>query len=284
MAITICNNEMVTNMKKRILISVLLLALLFGILFGGIFLLRKNANEKEKIKSEEQTVELEKKTEKKEEQRKMDFVNVNLLEPYFSAEEIKSMEQQAEKLLKRDELFASVTTLICTDAIYETQNQIRFYFTLDDGSSLFASYKKEDNSFFFWTEKKEDSEQAIAEWLKQKEADTKAVDTSSWEESQELPIKWNEKGQENIPVVLSGKENLQGKIPEEDLNYLETKLQKFLEENNELRRELSISADKIIQTDQEITFEADFITPRIDKKQLQVTYHITEKSFGFMIQ
>ena len=51
MAITICNNEMVTNMKKRILISVLLLALLFGILFGGIFLLRKNANEKEKIKS-----------------------------------------------------------------------------------------------------------------------------------------------------------------------------------------------------------------------------------------
>ena len=275
---------MVTNMKKRILISVLLLALLFGILFGGIFLLRKNANEKEKIKSEEQIVELEKKTEEKEEQRKMDFVNVNLLEPYFSAEEIKSMEQQAEKLLKRDELFASVTTLICTDAIYETQNQIRFYFTLDDGSTLFASYKKEDNSFFFWTEKKEDSEQAIAEWLKQKEADTKAVDTSSWEESQELPIKWNEKGQENIPVVLSGKENLQGKIPEEDLNYLETKLQKFLEENNELRRELSISADKIIQTDQEITFEADFITPRIDKKQLQVTYHITEKSFGFMIQ
>ena len=252
---------MVTNMKKRILISVLLLAFLFGILFGGIFLLRKNANEKEKIKSEEQTVELEKKTEKKEEQRKMDFVNVNLLEPYFSAEEI-----------------------TCTDAIYETQNQIRFYFTLDDGSTLFASYKKEDNSFFFWTEKKEDSEQAIAEWLKQKEADTKAVDTSSWEESQELPIKWNEKGQENIPVVLSGKENLQGKIPEEDLNYLETKLQKFLEENNELRRELSISADKIIQTDQEITVEADFITPRIDKKQLQVTYHITEKSFGFMIQ
>ena len=52
-------------MKKRILISVLLLAFLFGILFGGIFLLRKNANEKEKIKSEEQTVELEKKTEKK---------------------------------------------------------------------------------------------------------------------------------------------------------------------------------------------------------------------------
>ena len=284
MGIIIYNNEMVTNMKKRILISVLLLAFLFGILFGGIFLLRKNANEKEKIKSEEQTVELEKKTEKKEEQRKMDFVNVNLLEPYFSAEEIKSMEQQAEKLLNQDELFASVTTLTCADAIYETQNQIRFYFTLDDGSTLFASYKKEDNSFFFWTEKKEDSEQAIAEWLKQKEADTKAVDTSSWEESQELPIKWNEKGQENIPVVLSGKENLQGKIPEEDLNYLETKLQKFLEENNELRRELSISADKIIQTDQEITFEADFITPRIDKKQLQVTYHITEKSFGFMIQ
>ena len=275
---------MVTNMKKRILISVLLLALLFGILFGGIFLLRKNANEKEKIKSEEQTVELEKKTEKKEEQRKMDFVNVNLLEPYFSAEEIKSMEQQAEKLLKQDELFASVTTLTCTDAIYETQNQIRFYFTLDDGSSLFASYKKEDNSFFLWTEKKEDSEQANAEWLKQKDADTKAVDTSSWEVGHELAIKWNEKGQENIPVVLSGKENLQGIIPDEDLNCLEIKLQKFLEENNELRREISIPSDKIVQTDQKITFEADFITERIDKKHLHGTYHIAEGTFGFSLQ
>lgn len=68
------------------------------------------------------------------------------------------------------------------------------------------------------------------------------------------------------------------------MNYLETKLQKFLEENNELRRELSIPADKIIQTDQEVTFEADFITPRIDKKQLQVTYHIAEGTFGFSLQ
>ena len=79
--------------------------------------------EKEKTKSEEQTVELEKKTEEKEEQRKMDFVNVNLLEPYFSAEEIKSMEQQAEKLLKQDELFASITTLTCTDAIYDIRGE-----------------------------------------------------------------------------------------------------------------------------------------------------------------
>ena len=45
-----------------------------------------------------------------------------------------------------------------------------------------------------------------------------------------------------------------------------------------------VSADKIIQTDQEITFEADFITPRIDKKQLQVTYHIAEGTFGFSLQ
>ena len=187
-------------------------------------------------------------------------------------------------MLKQDELFASVTTLTCTDAIYETQNQIRFYFTLDDGSTLFASYKKEDNKFLFWTQEKEYADTAIADWMQKKESETKAVDTSSWEESQDLPIEWNEKGQENIPVVLSGKENLQGKIPEEDLNCLESKMQKYLEENNELRRELSIPADKIIQTDQEITFEVDFITPRIDKKQLQVTYHIIEKSFGFIIQ
>ena len=93
-----------------------------------------------------------------------------------------------------------------------------------------------------------------------------------------------EKERENIPVVLSGKENLQGIIPEEDLNSLEIKLQKFLEENNELRREISIPADKIMQEDQKITFEADFKTARIDKKQIQITYQLAEKRFGFSLQ
>lgn len=83
---------------------------------------------------------------------------------------------------------------------------------------------------------------------------------------------------------MSGKENLQGKIPEESLNNLEKEMQKFLEGNNELRREISIPSDKIVQTDQEITFEADFTTERIDKKHLQVTYHIAAGTFGFSLQ
>ena len=277
-------------MKKRIVISTLLLVLVFGILCAGIILIRKNTEKEAKEQTVEQVKEQEKIREN-EEAKKEDaslenivFENMNLLENYFSGEKIKSLEEQAENFLRQDEAFASTKKLTCTDEIYETQSQIPFYFTTEDGSVLFSTYHKEDNLFLFWTETKENSETAVAEWLKQKEANTKAVDTKSWEEEQYLPSEWTEKGQENIPVVLSGKENLQGKIPEEDLNYLETKLQKFLEENNELRRELSISADKIIQTDQEVTFEADFITPRIDKKQLQVTYHIAEGTFGFSLQ
>ena len=209
---------------------------------------------------------------------------MNLLENYFSGEKIKSLEEQAENFLRQDEAFASTKKLTCTDEIYETQSQIPFYFTTEDGSVLFSTYHKEDNLFLFWTETKENSETAVAEWLKQKEADTKAVDTKSWEEEQYIPSEWTEKGQENIPVVLSGKENLQGKIPEEDLNSLEIKLQKFLEENNELRREISIPADKIVQEDQKIIFEADFKTARIDKKQIQITYQLAEKQFGFSLR
>ena len=186
--------------------------------------------------------------------------------------------------MRQDEAFASTKKLTCTEETYETQSQIRFYFITDDGSLLFSVYHKEDKLFSFWTEKKENSETAVADWLKQKEEETKAVDTKSWEEEQYLPSEWTEKGQENIPVVLSGKENLQGIIPDVDLNCLEIKLQKFLEENNELRREISIPSDKIVQTDQEITFEADFITERIDKKHLQGTYHIAEGTFGFSLQ
>ena len=277
-------------MKKRIVISVLLLVLVFGILCAGIILIRKNTEKEAK----KQTVELAKEQEKiseTEEAKKEDaslkdivFENMNLLENYFSSDEIKSLEEQAENFLRQDEAFASTKKLTCTEETYETQRQIRFYFITDDGSLLFSVYHKEDKLFSFWTEKKENSETAVADWLKQKEEETKAVDTKSWEEEQYLPSEWTEKGQENIPVVLSGKENLQGIIPDVDLNCLEIKLQKFLEENNELRREISIPSDKIVQTDQEITFEADFITERIDKKHLQGTYHIAEGTFGFSLQ
>lgn len=277
-------------MKKRIVISVLLLVLVFGILCAGIILIRKNTEKEAK----KQTVELAKEQEKiseTEEAKKEDasledivFENMNLLENYFSSDEIKSLEEQAENFLRQDEAFASTKKLTCTEETYETQSQIRFYFTTDDGSLLFSVYHKEDKLFSFWTEKKENSETAVADWLKQKEEETKVVDTKSWEEEQYLPSEWTEKGQENIPVVLSGKENLQGIIPDEDLNCLEIKLQKFMEENNELRREISIPSDKIVQTDQKITFEADFITERIDKKHLQGTYHIAEGTFGFSLQ
>lgn len=277
-------------MKKRIVISVLLLVLVFGILCAGIILIRKNTEKEAK----KQTVELAKEQEKiseTEEAKKEDasledivFENMNLLENYFSSDEIKSLEEQAENFLRQDEAFASTKKLTCTEETYETQSQIRFYFTTDDGSLLFSVYHKEDKLFSFWTEKKENSETAVADWLKQKEEETKVVDTKSWEEEQYLPSEWTEKGQENIPVVLSGKENLQGIIPDEDLNCLEIKLQKFLEENNELRREISIPSDKIVQTDQKIIFEADFITERIDKKHLQGTYHIAEGTFGFSLQ
>ena len=277
-------------MKKRIVISAVLLILLFGTLCGGIILIRKNTEKeamKQTVEQAKEQEEIREKEEAKKEAASLEnivFENMNLLENYFSGEEIKSLEEQAQNFLRQDEAFASTKKLTCTDEIYETQSQIPFYFTTEDGSVLFSTYHKEDKLFLFWTETKENSETAVAEWLKQKEADTKAVDTKSWEEEQYLPSEWTEKGQENIPVVLSGKENLQGIIPEEDLNSLEIKLQKFLEENNELRREISIPADKIVQEDQKITFEADFKTARIDKKQIRITYQLEEKQFGFSLR
>lgn len=279
-------------MKKRIIFSAILLVLVIGVLFGGIFLLRKNTTTK-KPETKAKTVHVEKSKEEKmitketekekKNQASMEFENMNLLESYFSTEEIESIEQQAESFLKQDETFDSIQKITCTE-VYETENQIKFYFTLDDGTLLFATYKKEESQYFFWTQEKEYSESAIADWQKQKESQTKAVDTSSWEEEQKLPKAWEENGEENIPVTLSGKENLKGKIPDEDLNNLETEMQKFLDENNELRRELSIPVDKIAQEEDKVTFEADFKTERIDKKQLQVIYHVSEKKFGFILQ
>ncbi len=282
-------------MKKRILFSAILLVLVIGVLFGGILLLRKNTNTtSKKSETKEKTVHVEKTKEEKKTSKetektkggshKIEFENMNVLEPYFSAEQIENLKDEVESFLKQDEIFDSISKITCTNDVYETENQIKFYFTLDDGTVLFTSYKKESEEFFFWTEVKEFSESAKASWLQQKESETKAVDTSSWEEEQKLPKAWEENGEEDIPVKLTGKENLQGKIPDDALNNLETEMQKFLDGNNELRREISIPADKIGQTEDTVTFEADFKTERIDKKHLQVTYHIAEKKFGFSFE
>ena len=272
-------------MKKRIVISVIIIILLVIFLSGGIFLIKKNTHKVSKepesgtktidIKKEEKKAKTVEKTEKKERtEQKIVFENMNVLEPYFSEKQIENLKDEVESFLKQDEIFDSISKITCTNDVYETENQIKFYFTLDDGTLLFTSYKKESDEFFFWTEEKEFSESAKASWLQQKESETKAVDTKAWEEN----------GEENIPVTLSGKENLQGKIPDDDLNNLETEMQKFLDGNNELRREISIPADKIGQTEDAVTFEADFKTERIDKKHLQVTYHIAEKKFGFSFE
>ncbi|RHV08195.1 DUF5038 domain-containing protein [Firmicutes bacterium OM07-11] len=284
-------------MKKRIVISVIIIVLLVIFLSGGIFLIKKNTNthkvskEPESgtktidIKKEEEKAKTVEKTEKREQtEQKIAFENMNVLEQYFSAEQIENLKDEVESFLKQDEIFDSISKITCTNDVYETENQIKFYFTLDDGTVLFTSYKKESEEFFFWTEVKEFSESAKASWLQQKESETKAVDTSSWEEEQKLPKAWEENGEEDIPVKLTGKENLQGKIPDDALNNLETEMQKFLDGNNELRREISIPADKIGQTEDTVTFEADFKTERIDKKHLQVTYHIAEKKFGFSFE
>lgn len=282
-------------MKKRILFSAILLVLVIGVLFGGILLLRKNTNTtSKKSETKEKTVHVEKTKEEKKTSKetektkggshKIEFENMNVLEQYFSAEQIENLKDEVESFLKQDEIFDSISKITCTNDVYETENQIKFYFTLDDGTVLFTSYKKESEEFFFWTEVKEFSESAKASWLQQKESETKAVDTSSWEEEQNLPKAWEENGEEDIPVKLTGKENLQGKIPDDALNNLETEMQKFLDGNNELRREISIPADKIGQTEDAVTFEADFKTERIDKKHLQVIYHIAEKNFGFSFE
>ena len=246
-------------MKKRIVVSIIIFILLIIFLSGGIFLFKKNTHKVSKepesgtktidIKKEEKKAKTVEKTEKKEQtEQKIVFENMNVLEPYFSEKQIENLKDEVESFLKQDEIFDSISKITCTNDVYETENQIKFYFTLDDGTLLFTSYKKESDEFFFWTEEKEFSESAKTSWLQQKESETKAVDTSSWEEEQKLPKAWEENGEENIPVTLSGKENLQGKIPDDDLNNLETEMQKFLDGNNELRREISIPADKIGQT------------------------------------
>lgn len=93
---------------------------------------------------------------------------MNVLDSYFSAEEIKGLEEQAESFLRQDETFDSVSKMICTDDAYETQNQIKFYFTLDDGTLLFTNYKKEEKKFLFWTQEKEYADTAIADWMQKK--------------------------------------------------------------------------------------------------------------------
>lgn len=85
----------------------------------------------------------------------------------------------------------------------------------------------------------------------------------------------------DIPVNVSGLENLNEMLTTEQIIRLESELQSFLSNNNELRRELLIDETSIKMKDGKVTFTCVFVSERHDKKNVKVEY---EDDKGFTLK
>lgn len=123
----------------------------------------------------------------------------------------------------------------------------------------------------------EDQEQEKAENGEDDEDVTPAIEG-------ELPKAWDYVEEDDTLVVLSGKQLLEGIIPEEKLNILESELLTFLKENQEYRREVIVEEYSLKDADDKVCFYGKFQNPRTDRKKIYVVYNKAAQSYQFSLQ
>ncbi|HAX51807.1 DUF5038 domain-containing protein [Muricomes intestini] len=271
--------------KKEIIfiISIFICLILFFV--GSAFYIKNSA---QKVAKKETKQEVKKaatkdtgESEAPMKNKELTFEGFSLLESSFSEVQTIELEKEITDFLSQDVAYNSVTTVTCKEEAVQTENRIEFYCILNDENStvLQAIYDRNSEKFRFWTEviSGEEIEQS---WEEKQDS---IMGTKEWEEEEKLPSEWEYEDKEPVPVDLSQKQLLDGKIPKENLDMLGGEMLKFLQENNELRREISIQ-NSVKDTEEVVEFWGGFDTPRLDKKELHIMYDKSGKNFQFALQ
>lgn len=280
--------------RKRYFAAAVLLAALILLIGGGIFLMRRAAEKTSDGKAETETEagqkkeeEQDEKEEEMQEEREIQFENFSVLEPYFQPTQIEGLQEQITRLLSQ-EAYGSVTKVVCEDTVTDQQNRIEFYCVLDEetGNVLHVVYRKKTAEFELNPEEipaevlDEQPRENVENFLpEQPDPDTQEAGTE-----EKLPSRWDQTEEDNTPVELSGKEELDGKIPEDKLQTLETELLEFLKGEQEYRRVIAIEKESVSDSEKEISFWGGFQNPRIDKKKLFVVYDKETNAYRFSLE
>lgn len=261
--------------KKQYLLFCLFLIVLFFLTGTGIFVLRNVSGEKEESV---QTEDEQREPGTLEEQ--IVFTELSYLKDVFSEKEMEEIQQNITNYIGRNPEYAGVSVIQCKDAVLEKTQTAELYFELDDspGTVLYCMYDKETGTMQIFPE------QIAPEVLNQEKAENGQSFVSASGQEGALPCEWDYIEELDMPVRMAGKEALSGSIPEEKLRELDAQLEGFLERENELRRELSISAGTINQTGSETEFYIAFQTPRVDEKSIHVRYGKETGEYIFQLE
>lgn len=217
---------------------------------------------------------VEESPEKIEEERTVDVENMGMLSPYLEAQKADEMTDRIADFLSGDETYH----LNCNGAI-DGENKLEFYFTISEleNTILYGKYEKNSGDFLFWTEQ-QTIEEAAQKWTEKEQQHDE-----SYLPDGELPSEWNYVDTEVIPIHLTGKDFLEDMFSAEELAALENQLLIFLEENNEYRRELSIEEDSVTNLEDSISMRVVFLTPRIDRKGIDIVYDKGTEDWQFTL-
>lgn len=86
----------------------------------------------------------------------------------------------------------------------------------------------------------------------------------------------------DMPVNISYISGLSAYLTVEQQEQLKTKLEAFLNERYEYRREVIVRENSVVQQENELSFVLDFATKRLDEKSVAVKY--SDNAFSFNIQ
>ncbi len=214
-------------------------------------------------------------------EKELRLIDFEILEECLGPRQTEGVKEKISGYVRQRAEYSSVTEILYKDTAVEAYGWVKFYCVLNDGAgtALYCSYDMDQEEFKCTPEKIEE-DVLNQERLEDRE---QFIDAGQATEGK-LPKPWDYSEEDGTEVALSGQEALEPVIPEQGLERLRGELLSFLKENQEYRRVVNIKKDSIENSESEVAFQAEFGTPRVDRKVLHAVYDKSTGGYSFTLQ
>lgn len=267
-----------------------LIAIMILLAFGGIFYLAVKYSESKAMNAEESKKQASANSSLRKVAYRYEYKNLEVLK-FLDDEEKKNEFKTQFESSGMSFAYGNFKTVTVEDETSQEEEAVHFLLDLDNevqtviegiydletGKYIFGFYENRnppDSAYPVEVQKGDEAEPGSAPGQSGTSADP---DIPDGEENKDA-------GDYDVPLVIKQEENLDAYLNADQKNKLHDALLKYLIEQNEFRRSITLKPDSIADSDQALSFRCIFNTQRTDKKNLTVGFDKKEGNFVFILE
>lgn len=269
-----------------------LIAIMILLAFGGIFYLAVKYSESKAMDAEESKKQASANSSLRKVAYRYEYKNLEALR-FLDDEEKKNEFKTQFESSGMSFAYGNFKTVTVEDEISQKEEAIHFLLDLDNEvqTVIEGIYDLETGKYIFgFYENRNHNDSAyLVEVQKGNEAEPGAGSSRGQSETSADPNvpdgdENKDAGDYDVPLVIKQEENLDAYFNADQKKKLHDELLKYLIEQNEFRRNLTLKPDSIADSEQALSFRCIFNTQRTDKKNLTVGYDKKEGNFVFILE